>query len=241
MGAASRPGKVAPGMYGQWVTSDATKWPRYWMNYNFEAPFYGLGSANHPDLIRPYNAQQVAELPWQRNFTAPAGYAGAMWERTTSPFHQYQPAPAPAPVEDVVHEEPYIPPEPVRSDGRTPRMPRLEDFPPVVQQQAASREPEVPEPNRRLGILRTLASVALGLRETEAPAPEPQAPEPARQEPQFGSASQDFRRPQPSHAGQGLYRPRQGDLDPHGRTQAQRPAHEDDHLEIPAFLRRQSN
>jgi hypothetical protein len=98
MGAASRPGKIAPGMYGQWVTSDATKWPRYWMNYNFEAPFYGVASANHPELIQPYNAQQVAELPWQTNWTAVAGYRGAMWQRTTSPLHQFLPAPAPVPV-----------------------------------------------------------------------------------------------------------------------------------------------
>ena len=98
MGAASRPGKVVPGMYGQWVTSDATKWPRYWMNYNFQAPFYGVSSANHPELLEPYNAQQVAELPWQVNWTAAAGYKGAMWQRTTSPFHQFMPAPPKTPV-----------------------------------------------------------------------------------------------------------------------------------------------
>jgi hypothetical protein len=98
MGAASRPGKIAPGMYGQWVTSDATKWPRYWMNYNVEAPFYGVASANHPELIQPYNVQQASELPWQVNWTAAAGYRGAMWERTTSPLRQYLPTPAPKPV-----------------------------------------------------------------------------------------------------------------------------------------------
>jgi hypothetical protein len=98
MGAASRPGKIVPGMYGQWVTSDATKWPRYWMNYNFEAPFYGVASANHPELIQPYNDEEAAELPWQTNWTAAAGYRGAMWQRTTTPFEQFRPAPPKAPV-----------------------------------------------------------------------------------------------------------------------------------------------
>ena len=158
-----------------------------------------------------------------------------------SPSLVHEPQPAPAPADDMLYEGPYIPPEAARPETRTPRMPRLEDFPPVAQTQLGGREPDLPEPNKRLGLLRRLASVGLGLRdEPEALPAEAQAPEPARQEPQFGSAA-EFRRPQPSHGGQGLYRPRQGELDAHGRSQAPRPVHEDDHLEIPAFLRRQSN
>jgi len=38
-----------------------------------------------------------------------------------------------------------------------------------------------------------------------------------------------------------MYRPRQGDLDPHGRPQQREPRSMDDELEIPAFLRRQAN
>jgi cell division protein FtsZ len=175
----------------------------------------------------------------------PTAQAGGVTIRPfqPSPSLVHEPQAVPAPVEEPPQEEPYIPPEALRPDTRTSRMPRLEDFPQVAQSQFGAREQEQPEPNKRLGLLRRLASVGLGLRdEPEAPAVEPQTPpEPVRQEPQFGAASVDFRRPQPSHAGQGLYRPRQGDLDPHGRTQAPRAVQEDDHLEIPAFLRRQSN
>jgi cell division protein FtsZ len=38
-----------------------------------------------------------------------------------------------------------------------------------------------------------------------------------------------------------MYAPRRGTLDDHGRAVPQAGHHEDDQLEIPAFLRRQSN
>jgi cell division protein FtsZ len=38
-----------------------------------------------------------------------------------------------------------------------------------------------------------------------------------------------------------LYKPRQGDLDPHGRPVPREARHGEDELEIPAFLRRQAN
>ncbi|HQF31644.1 MAG TPA: cell division protein FtsZ, partial [Hyphomicrobiales bacterium] len=60
--------------------------------------------------------------------------------------------------------------------------------------------------------------------EARPAAPAPQAPRPAAPQ------GQD------PH-----YKPRQGDLDPHGRAVPRRPAVEDDQLEIPAFLRRQAN
>ncbi len=97
MGSASRPGKVLAGMNGPWVSSDFTQFPRYWYNYNVQAPFYGVASANHPELLEPYNVQQKAEQQWQTNWTASSGgYKGQMWQRTMGPFHQFMPAPAPA-------------------------------------------------------------------------------------------------------------------------------------------------
>ena len=182
------------------------------------------------------------------------------FQPSPSLVHEHEPAAAPRATHgEEMAQEPFIPPVPERAEPRAPRMPRLEDFPPVVQpqvQQVLAREPEAQEQGgfsdrKRLGLLRRLASVGLGLRDEEiapAPAPAPQ-PEPVRQEPPAVSAREtpsretpDFaKRPQPSHAGQGLYRPRQGDLDPHGRPQPARATHEDDHLEIPAFLRRQSS
>jgi hypothetical protein len=97
MGSASRPGKVLAGMNGPWVSSDFTQFPRYWYNYNVQAPFYGVASANHPELLEPYNVQQRAEQQWQTNWTASSGgYKGQMWQRTMGPFHQFMPPPAPA-------------------------------------------------------------------------------------------------------------------------------------------------
>ena len=97
MGSASRPGKVLAGMNGPWVLSDFTQFPRYWYNYNVQAPFYGVASANHPELLLPYNVQQKAEQQWQINWTAAnGGYKGEMWQRTMGPFEQFMPTPAPA-------------------------------------------------------------------------------------------------------------------------------------------------
>jgi len=97
LGSAQRAGKVLADMNGPWVSSDFTQFPRYWYNYNVQAPFYGVASANHPDLLQPYNVQQHAEQQWQINWTAQSGgYNGEMWQRSMGPFHQYFPTPVPA-------------------------------------------------------------------------------------------------------------------------------------------------
>ncbi len=55
MASCSRPGKVAPGLWGNWVTTNDPMWNGdYHLNYNFEAPYYGVYSANHPELSLPY-------------------------------------------------------------------------------------------------------------------------------------------------------------------------------------------
>jgi glycosyl hydrolase family 95 len=71
---------------------------RYFMNYNEEAPFYGVFSSNHSELVEPYNRMVLAQIPWQKNRTAAAGYQGVSFQRTFSPFTMYQPAPASVPV-----------------------------------------------------------------------------------------------------------------------------------------------
>ncbi|PLU83960.1 hypothetical protein BMJ22_00670, partial [Sinorhizobium medicae] len=53
------------------------------------------------------------------------------------------------------------------------------------------------------------------------------------------SAASQQRRPLSPEAS--LYAPRRGQLDDHGRAAPQMRSHEDDQLEIPAFLRRQSS
>ncbi|MBJ6361464.1 discoidin domain-containing protein [Paenibacillus sp. GCM10012307] len=54
LGASIREGKVAPGLYGQWHTTDSSQWNSdYHMNYNFIAPFYGVNSSNRTWMGKP--------------------------------------------------------------------------------------------------------------------------------------------------------------------------------------------
>lgn len=149
-------------------------------------------------------------------------------------------------------ESSFIPPAPERALVRPTRMPRIEDLPvPAQNQIAASRVAQpAPQPNvvdqKRMSLMQRLASVGFGRKEEEA-----HEPAPARQMPQVPMApvapqahgqsqpsaahAEYMRRPAPPAA-----RPAQGQLDQLGRVSPNRNS-EEDHLEIPAFLRRQSN
>ena len=157
------------------------------------------------------------------------------------------PPPQPtAPAEPSLHlEESFIPPMPERA-VRPTRMPRIEDLPAPGQAQLHAQRGAQPVPQaptaeqKRMSLMQRLASVGFGRKEDEAEAPA-QAPVPARQAPAMPQAAA----PSAAHAeymrrpAQPVSRPAQGQLDPHGRAAPART--EDDHLEIPAFLRRQAN
>ena len=54
LGCSVREGKVAPGLYGIWHTTDSPSWRSdYHLNYNFIATFYGSAAANRPDQLLP--------------------------------------------------------------------------------------------------------------------------------------------------------------------------------------------
>ncbi|MDH6232480.1 cell division protein FtsZ [Mesorhizobium soli] len=145
------------------------------------------------------------------------------------PQHQPVMAPMPAPA-------PREMPQPVAS---APRMPRVEDFPPMVQAEVeAKARPAAQQHHEERGPMGLLKRLTNGLtRREEEPArlqpAQPREPKLRQQAPELRrAASQD-----PS-----LYAPRRGQLDDHGRLAPQaRAQHEDDQLEIPAFLRRQAN
>ncbi|WP_011426085.1 cell division protein FtsZ [Rhizobium etli] len=128
-----------------------------------------------------------------------------------------------------VRQEPII-----RQAAEPVRMPKVEDFPPVVQaeldhrtQPASAHSQEERGP---MGLLKRITN-SLGRRDDDAVAADMTAAPPA--------ASQQ-RRPLSPEAS--LYAPRRGNLDDQGRAVPQaRMMQEDDQLEIPAFLRRQSN
>jgi cell division protein FtsZ len=140
----------------------------------------------------------------------------------------------------------YIPPAAERPDSLQPRMPRVEDFPPVAQRQLrAQATPGHEEGQKPRGLLARLAS---GLaRHAEAAVHEsPRQRE--RDEPRVVQAqpaphpavtpAAEFAKPQPRRMGEPAAAT--GTLDPRGRPMPIDPRH-DDHLEIPAFLRRQSS
>ncbi len=128
----------------------------------------------------------------------------------------------------------FVPPVPERV-MRPSRMPRVEDLPiPAQKQLRAARGDDAISPEKK-SLLQRLATVGFGRRE-DAPVEAPAAPVPAIVDAASRQAASDYAKRSPA-AG---YRPAQGQLDSQGRVTPMRPA-EDDQLEIPAFLRRQSN
>ncbi|MBI3699245.1 MAG: cell division protein FtsZ [Afipia sp.] len=155
------------------------------------------------------------------------------------PMELHEPAPPTA----------FIPPAAERLPLRAPRMPDFDELPVPAQNEIRRARGETSEDHpqkARTSLLQRLANVGLGRRDedSEAPvsgrtsAPEMSAmpPLPARKPlkpipPEFGGepVSEYGRRPAP-----------QG-LDSHGRTAPVPSQGSDDHLDIPAFLRRQAN
>src|SRR5690606_12823071 len=107
------------------------------------------------------------------------------------------------------------------------RMPRVEDFPPVVKAEIAARSAPQPQQEDRgpMGLLKRLTTGLSARREEEETA----SLQPARQ------PRQPVLREQPRLAPNDpqLYAPRQ--------AQVPQPVNAEDQLEIPAFLRRQAN
>lgn len=141
--------------------------------------------------------------------------------------------PAPAPVYAAPAPAPIAPPAPVQ---QAPRMPRVEDFPPTVRAEVEAKSRPVEEDRGPMGLLKRLTS---GLTR-HADEPVKAAPSDMPREPRLRQPAPEMRRAT-SHEAQ-YHAPRQRPLDDHGRLTPQPKAtHEDDQLDIPAFLRRQAN
>ncbi|MDX8538302.1 cell division protein FtsZ [Mesorhizobium sp. M4B.F.Ca.ET.215.01.1.1] len=166
----------------------------------------------------------------------PAPMAHAEEFRPQSKIFQAPPA-QPQPVVQQVVQQPAPlreMPQPVAAAPQ--RMPRVEDFPPVVKAEVeAKSRPADHENGGPMGLLKRLTN-GLTRREEEPARLQPAQP----REPKLRQAAPEVRRlasqdPQ-------LYAPRRGQLDDQGRlTPQSRAVQEDDQLEIPAFLRRQAN
>ena len=147
--------------------------------------------------------------------------------------------------------ETFIPQAAERAPARSPRMPKFEDLPMPAQAEIrqARGEAEEEHPQKsKLSLLQRLANVGLGRRDEETeppiaarasgPAMAPLPPLPDRK-PQRTVAQQMANQDPVSEYAK---RPAPQGLDVHGRPAPVAPAPQgDDHLDIPAFLRRQAN
>jgi cell division protein FtsZ len=151
-------------------------------------------------------------------------------------------------VQEPATPETFIPQAAERPPARAPRMPKFEELPMPAQneirQARGDSEEEHPQ-KTRMSLLQRLANVGLGRRDEEteppiaaraagpamAPMPERKPQRPVAQQIAAGEPVSEYaRRPAP-----------QG-LDAHGRpAPVAVPPQGDDHLDIPAFLRRQSS
>jgi cell division protein FtsZ len=196
--------------------------------------------------VAPEAQQPVASAPLQ-----PASYGDV----TVRPIAQ---KPSLFPDHDVaqaVHEpampETFIPQAPERASSRAPRMPKFEDLPMPAQNEIRQARGEVGEEHpqkTRMSLLQRLANVGLGRRDEETeppiaarasgPAMSPMPPLPERK-PQR-SVAQQIAATEP--VSEYARRPAPQGLDAHGRQAPVAAAPQgDDHLDIPAFLRRQAN
>nr|HEV8010718.1 cell division protein FtsZ [Bradyrhizobium sp.] len=146
--------------------------------------------------------------------------------------------------------ETFIPQAAERGPLRTPRMPKFEDLPMPAQNEIRQARGDVDEEHpqkTRMSLLQRLANVGLGRRDEETeppiaarasgPAMAPMPPLPERK-PQRGVAQQIAAHEPVSEYAR---RPAPQGLDSHGRPAPVAATPQgDDHLDIPAFLRRQA-
>lgn len=175
----------------------------------FSAPAAEAAPAPAPQMIQPVAPAPVMSQP------APV-------MQQPAPVMQAPVAPAP------VMAEPRMAAEPVR-------MPKVEDFPPVLRAEIDHRAhpaaPAAQEDRGPMGLLKRITNSLGRQAEDEQVMGDMTGSAPA--------APQQQRRPLSAEAS--LYAPRRGQLDDLGRATPARATSEDDQLEIPAFLRRQTN
>ncbi|WP_027529484.1 cell division protein FtsZ [Bradyrhizobium sp. WSM3983] len=158
-----------------------------------------------------------------------------------------EPEQAPMAMHEPMTPETFIPPQAERAPARAPRMPRLDELPMPAQaeirQARGEVEDETPQ-KTRLSLLQRLANVGLGRRDEESEAPiaartaSPAMPALPERKPQR-TVQQQIAASEP--VSEYARRPAPQGLDAHGRPAPVAPAPQgDDHLDIPAFLRRQA-
>lgn len=129
---------------------------------------------------------------------------------------------------------------PVIQESAAPRMPSVQDFPPVAQQQVAAQSRPTAEENGPMGLLKRLATGLGGSAGNDvdhAPTSTPVATAPAA--PASHPVAETA--PRAREDNNPYAPPKNGALDVHGRqAPAAKAITEEDQLDIPAFLRRQA-
>ncbi len=152
-----------------------------------------------------------------------------------SPQRHFSEPAAPPAKDTEPHTGPFIPPAPESPIVRPQRMPQIEDLPmPAQKQIRAQRGQGEAQDAKRRTLLERLAAFGTSRRDDPPPPREarPQVQPPRLAQPSAVHAEYG-KRPMPAA------RPSQQALDPQGRVTPR--AMEEDQLEIPAFLRRQSS
>ncbi len=219
-----------------------------------------LAAAAPPPAAPPRNVERaalaaiaaaVSSEPAQQAPIQPASYGDVTVRpiaQKPSLFPDHKEAARAEPVEPAAPPETFIPQAAERAPLRTPRMPKFEDLPMPAQAEIrqARGEPEEEHPQKsKLSLLQRLANVGLGRRDEETEPPiaarasgPAMAPLPERK-PQRTVAQQMANQDPVSEYAK---RPAPQGLDAHGRPAPVAPTPQgDDHLDIPAFLRRQAN
>jgi cell division protein FtsZ len=194
--------------------------------------------------VAPEAPKPAAAAPLQ-----PASY-GDVTVRPIAQKPSLFPDPEVAPVAaaEPAPPETFIPQAAERPPVRAPRMPKFEELPMPAQNEIRQARGEVEEEHpqkTRMSLLQRLANVGLGRRDEETEPPiaarasgPAMAPLPERK-PQRTVAQQIAAHDPVSEYAR---RPVPQGLDVHGRPASVAPAPQgDDHLDIPAFLRRQVN
>jgi cell division protein FtsZ len=199
------------------------------------------------------NEERIAPVAAPNFGGAANGPQHAAYAPELAQAHHYGHAPQAREPDDYFEQSPFIPSAPESPVIRQQRMPQIDDLPLPGQNQMRAHRGELqgqahPEAKRR-SLLERLASFGTSRQEEAGGAPAPYERQAAQSRPQAQPApAQRPQAPNPIHAEYGKrthppapQRPAPPQHEPHGRSAYQPRQSEEDQLEIPAFLRRQSS